>query len=51
MTSLWQRSRGRTPTRDIATIDDYVEALQQSLGYSGFSALGLTQTQPGQAAE
>ena len=51
MTSLWQRSRGRTPTRDIATIDDYVEALQQSLGYSGFSALGITQTQPGQAAE
>lgn len=52
MTSLWQRSRrGRGGTRDIATIDDYVEALQQSLGYSGFSALGITQTQPGQAAE
>ena len=25
--------------------------MQQSLGYGGFSALGITQTQPGQAAE
>jgi phage portal protein BeeE len=37
--------------RDIATIDDYAAALQQSLGYGGFSALGITQSQPGQAAE
>lgn len=52
MTSLWQRSRrGRDETRDIATIDDYVMALQQSLGYGGFSPLGMTTTQPGQAAE
>jgi phage portal protein BeeE len=52
VTSLWQRSRrGQDEARDIATIDDYVAALQQSLGYGGFSALGMTQTQPGQAAE
>jgi phage portal protein BeeE len=52
VTSLWQRARrGVAETRDIATIDDYVAALQQSLGYGGFSQLGVAQTQPGQAAE
>ncbi|MER5603746.1 phage portal protein [Streptomyces sp. NPDC002265] len=52
MTSLWQRSRrSRSSTRDLATIDDYMAALQQSLGYGGFSPLGITQSQPGQAAE
>lgn len=51
MTSLWRRARGRPAARDIATIDDYAAALQQSLGYGGFSALGITQSQPGQAAE
>lgn len=52
MTSLWQRSRRpRAASRDIATIEDYAAALQASLGYGGFSALGITQTQPGQAAE
>jgi phage portal protein BeeE len=52
VTSLWQRSRrSRAVTRDIATIDDYAAALQQSLGYGGFSAMGITQSQPGQAAE
>jgi phage portal protein BeeE len=51
VTNLWRRARGRPAVRDIATIDDYAAALQQSLGYGGFSALGITQTQPGQAAE
>jgi len=52
VTSLWQRSRqGRSETRDITTIDDYVAALQQSLGYGGYSPLGVTLSQPGQAAE
>ncbi|WP_435643369.1 phage portal protein [Streptomyces sp. H49] len=52
MTSLWRAARGgRTETRAMSTIDDYMSALQDSLGYSGWSALGLTQTQPGQAAE
>jgi phage portal protein BeeE len=51
VTSLWRRARGRPAARDIATIDDYAAALQQSLGYGGFSALGITQSQPGQAAE
>ncbi|MFZ3569426.1 phage portal protein [Streptomyces sp. BH034] len=51
MTSLWRASRGHTEQRDISSIDDYALALQQSLGYSGWSALGITQTQPGQAAE
>lgn len=51
MTSLWQASRGRTGTRAISTIDDYALALQESLGFAGWSALGITQTQPGQAAE
>lgn len=52
MTSLWQRSRRpRSESRDIATLEDYAAALQASLGYGGFSALGITQTQPGQAAE
>lgn len=52
MTSLWQRSRrSRTETRDILTIDDYAAALQEALGYGGFSTLGMTQSQPGQAAE
>lgn len=37
--------------RDIGSIDDYAMALQQSLGYGGYSQLGMTQTQPGQAAE
>ncbi|MDK0520383.1 phage portal protein [Streptomyces sp. ML-6] len=51
MTSLWQ-SRRRTPAeRAISTVDDYATALQQSLGYGGWSALGITQTQPGQVAE
>ncbi|MFG2328257.1 phage portal protein [Streptomyces sp. NPDC048604] len=53
MTSLWRASRRRPSEgqRDITTIDDYAAALQQSLGYSGWSPLGMTQTQPGQAAE
>ncbi|NUL09076.1 phage portal protein [Streptomyces lunaelactis] len=52
MTSLWRAVRGRpTPERAIATIDDYAQALQESLGYGGFSQLGMTQTQPGHAAE
>jgi phage portal protein BeeE len=52
MTSLWQRSRRpRSESRDIATIEDYAAQLQAALGYGGFSALGITQTQPGQAAE
>ena len=52
MTSLWQRSRRPwAATRDIATIEDYAAQLQAALGYGGFSALGITQTQPGQAAE
>jgi phage portal protein BeeE len=52
VTSLWQRSRhSRAGTRNITTIEDYAAALQASLGYGGFSALGITQTQPGQAAE
>lgn len=51
MTSLWRAARGRGETRAISTIDDYAMALQDALGYGGFSALGITQTQPGQAAE
>lgn len=52
MTSLWRAARGRpSEERSISTIDDYVLALQESLGYSGFSQLGMTQTQPGQVAE
>lgn len=51
MTSLWRAARGRTESRAISTIDDYAQALQASLGYGGWSALGITQTQPGQAAE
>ncbi|MGW3166975.1 phage portal protein [Streptomyces sp. NPDC001142] len=51
MTSLWRTRRHRAESRAISTIDDYAAALQQSLGYSGWSALGMTQTQPGQAAE
>ncbi|MCZ0207907.1 phage portal protein [Streptomyces sp. UMAF16] len=52
MTSLWQRARrSRSATREIGTIDDYAAALAQSLGYGGFSALGITQSQSGQAAE
>ncbi|MEV7712296.1 phage portal protein [Streptomyces sp. NPDC088270] len=50
MTSLW-RARRRPEERAISTVDDYAAALQQSLGYGGWSALGITQTQPGQAAE
>jgi HK97 family phage portal protein len=37
--------------RAISTIDDYALALQESLGYGGFSQLGVALTQPGQAAE
>ncbi|MEW1551561.1 phage portal protein [Streptomyces tsukubensis] len=54
MTSLWRTvRRGRSPVdeRSISTIDDYAAALQDALGYGGWSALGITQTQPGQAAE
>ena len=52
MASLWRSSRGQTAaTRDVGSLDDYAAALQQSLGYGAFSALGITQTQPGQAAE
>lgn len=55
MTSLWRARRSRSGRAEsraaISTIDDYAQALQQSLGYSGWSALGITQTQPGQAAE
>ncbi|MFI8254087.1 phage portal protein [Streptomyces filamentosus] len=51
MTSLWKSRRRREEPRSISTIDDYAEALQAGLGYGGFSALGITQTQPGQAAE
>lgn len=52
MTSLWRAVRGRpSEDRGIATIDDYAQALQESLGYGSWSTLGMTQTQPGQAAE
>lgn len=53
MTSLWRAIRGRPPEeeRAIATLDDYAQALQESLGYGSWSSLGMTQTQPGQAAE
>ena len=53
MTSLWRAVRGRPSQeqRGIATIDDYAQALQESLGYGSWSSLGMTQTQPGQAAE
>lgn len=52
MTSLWRAMRGRpSEGRAIATIDDYAQALQESLGYGSWSSLGMTQTQPGQAAE
>lgn len=50
--NLWQAHRRRgSEARAISTIDDYAAALQESLGYGGWSALGITQTQPGQAAE
>jgi phage portal protein BeeE len=49
--NLWQARRGRTESRAISTIDDYAMALQEALGYGGWSALGITQTQNGQAAE
>jgi phage portal protein BeeE len=53
VTSLWRAMRGRPSEveRGIATIDDYAQALQESLGYGSWSSLGMTQTQPGQAAE
>ncbi|NYV72979.1 phage portal protein [Streptomyces sp. UH6] len=51
MTSLWQARRRRPETRAISTIDDYALAIQESLGYGGLAALGITQTQPGQATE
>lgn len=35
----------------MTTIDEYAAALQQSLGWGASSLLGMTQTQPGQAAE
>ncbi|MEU2075427.1 phage portal protein [Streptomyces sp. NPDC013489] len=50
MTSLW-RSLRRPASRDITTIDDYAAALQSSMGYSGWSPMGVTQSQPWQAAE
>jgi phage portal protein BeeE len=54
VTSLWGAVRGRArggEARDISTIDEYVQLLNESLGYSGWSPLGVTMTQPGQAAE
>ncbi|MEU0393818.1 phage portal protein [Streptomyces sp. NPDC006208] len=53
MTSLWRAIRGRPPEpeRAITTIDDYAQALQESLGYGSWSTLGMTQTQPGHASE
>lgn len=51
MTSLWSAVRGRSESRAISTLEDYAAALQESLGYSGWSPLGITQTQQGQAAE
>jgi phage portal protein BeeE len=53
VTSLWRAVRGRPrdEARDISTIDDYALALQEALGYGGWSTLGITQTQPGEAAE
>ncbi|MEU9861323.1 phage portal protein [Streptomyces sp. NPDC047971] len=51
MTSLWKSRRRSGGGRSIATIDDYAQLLQESLGYGGWSSLGITQTQPGQAAE
>nr|WP_237532577.1 phage portal protein [Streptomyces sp. SID8352] len=49
---MWRAVRDRGEERAaIATIDDYAMALQEALGYGGWSALGITQTQPGQAAE
>ncbi|WP_309049243.1 phage portal protein [Streptomyces sp.] len=51
MVNLWRASRSRGVSRAIGSIDDYAQALQDSLGYGGYSALGITQTQPGQAAE
>lgn len=54
MTSLWSSARGRgrdDEARDIGSIDDYAMLLQETLGFSGWSTLGITQTQPGQAAE
>ncbi|MFE0699126.1 phage portal protein [Streptomyces sp. NPDC058872] len=51
MTSLWRSRRRQDDARAISTIDDYAEALQASLGYGGWSPLGITQSQPGQVAE
>ncbi|SDN17948.1 phage portal protein [Streptomyces wuyuanensis] len=52
MTSLWRATRGRpSEHRDISTIEDYALALQESLGYSGYSPLAVQQSMPGQVAE
>jgi hypothetical protein len=54
VTSLWGAVRARSrggEARDISTIDEYAQLLQESLGYSGWSPLGVTMTQPGQAVE
>ncbi|WP_432124054.1 phage portal protein [Streptomyces sp. C10-9-1] len=54
MTSLWGAVRARArggEARGISTIDEYAQLLQESLGYSGWSPLGVTMTQPGLAAE
>lgn len=51
MRNLWGATRRRGGTRDIATIEDYAAAIQESLGYGAWSSLGITQSQPGQAAE
>ncbi|MFE4649289.1 phage portal protein [Streptomyces sp. NPDC056707] len=45
-------ARGRSAAeRSISSLEDYAAILQETLGYSGWSPLGITQTQPGQAAE
>lgn len=54
MTSLWGAARKRVrgdEARDISTIEEYAQLLQESLGYSGWSPLGVTMTQPGHAVE
>ncbi|HEY9353012.1 MAG TPA: phage portal protein [Nocardioides sp.] len=52
MTSLWRAIRGRSSEqRDISGIEDYALALQESLGYTGYSPLAVQQSMPGQVAE
>jgi len=51
VTSLWKSRRRQSEARGISTINDYATLLQESLGYGGWSPLGITMTQPGQAAE